>query len=1452
MEEDNGRLNFVPHIDNAPIRQESEGTKSTLRSIGTSAEESGRQMDDAMKRAAQNATASVRNMAESVKASQNQAQQAVTSAVTASEKQMDRLQQAFQRGFNIDETSITGIKQAIQTQISYIKEVEKEYANAQKAIKNVAPGNERGNMEKELAEQKRAIEEEKAALNGLKAKYDELSSNTMPSLRTQIMQTVNQLAIMRMEGKQNTDEYHKLEAELGRLATIQREVRNNMTSDSTGATQWTGIIQGVQGLMGAYSAASGVVGLFTQDQEKLMKVQTRMQSVMGILMGMQQVANTLHSTSTFRLRTLAKAQELYTLAVNKTKVALLSGSAAAKTFKLALASTGVGLLVVALGALVSAISKMKAKAKEAAKEAEELKKALDIKFAGIGEAAKATTEINAYTAALENANLSKIEEKKLIDELNSKYGNIIGQYKTKAEWLDALKGKTEDYIESLRLQAQAEAAVKQAMEAADKEEEAKKKVETVTSKNQPLIDKNKKDYDYFVSQGNNNLAANLAKQNKKLQKEIDDANEELDKAIRHRMESFAKLDGLKVKQIENSIKLGGTEGVSDELQKQLDEIDRLRQAGQKSINANEIALMQEGKAKKLAQIEAERADMLAAIEKERKDLEKKLKEAGQGGLTEKDRQTFEVRTTQINTIQDNKRVEVEKESEAEIARMYKTLSDVFITEEQRKVNAIKERYGEQRKELKKQKEGGSISEELYIDLSSNVDNAEAKEMADYWLQAYGNYDQKRQALDDEWRARLKDVPPEFAAEAERQMTEALSKLDLDQFKQTIDWSGVFGNLGEQSSPAIQFNLGQIQAYFDANKGNMGIDEIKELQQAITTMQSELDSRNPFAGLINSIKGISDAKEQAVAAIEEIKAANDELALAKEEQRIAQEEVDAYDTSDGDAETINAKIEAEMRLAEANRAVATATEKKNAAEKKGLTAANSLTAGYRKFSKSLSSTKNSITGVANNAKDLAAVFSDDVADGIGKAIDLFDTVMDSATDVIDSIASVGKSAGEAVTSTVAASSTAMQATSTAAATSISTVEKASVILTVISAALQVATAIASLFGNGDEQKEKEIESLQKRIDQLQWEMDNAAIIRVQGGEGAESVVDEIKQKYIESAEEIRAAYNAAMDSFNDELSSNAFVTSNKVAKMYAKAMDSFSAEKAKIVSKELVKDFSNIKYSADKVFGKEYWDQAGKNAQNYAEQMVLMEQQLEAEKSKKKTDKDKVKELEQQIAETKQKINDEFNNAVEEILGGSYEDIADTLGNAFFDAFEAGEDAAKAWADAVDGIIADVIKRMMIQMILQEQVANRMDNFKKKVYKDGKYQEDAVLDAALELGEGLKEDYANFSDMINKLPDDIKEYFTSSTREAAEKGIQSITQDTADEMNGRITAIQSHTYTINENTKLLVANTSQILVAVVQIQENTELIYRFLSGTESELRELKTTVNSMNVRGLKLL
>lgn len=1467
MEVDNDTLNFIPRIDNGPMRQDAEETKDILRGIGASAEEVGQSMAEALSRAIRSIYGETKRMGELVAEAKVNAQTYVTDVVDIADAQADQLKQAFQRGYHIDDASLAGIRQFIQTQQQYLEELERQYGETQAAIAKVAPGEAFSVLNDQLVEQKKAIDEETQSLLGMQVKYNELSASTLVDFNAKVSKTVGELAVMRIRGEQNTEQYKALEDQLGKLALAQLKVDAGKKSAGQEPTQWAGLIEGLQGLMSAYSAGSKVVGLFSKDQEKLMRVQAKMQSVMSVLMDLQKVANVLSADSAFRVKTLAKAQELYTLALNKTKVALLSGSVAARTFKIALASTGVGLFVMAIGGLVSAFAQMKERAKASAKEMEAFKKSLDIKYAGGGEVAKATAEMDAYRAVLTKTNLSQLEERKVIDELNAKYGGVIGKYQTKAEWLDALNTKTEDYINSLRLQAQAETAVKQAMEAADQEEEAKKKAEEVKSKNQPLIAKAETDYDYYLNQGNNGLAINISQQKRKLEKEIEEAEEELNEATRKRDEAFAEVERIQTELIARRTKAEDNHQpeTAAMLKQQLNDIEQIRLAGLRSISADEIALMQEGKAKKLAEIEAERADLLAALEKEKKDLDKQLKEAGQGSLSATDKANYATREAQINARQDAKVAGVEKENTEAIAKMYRDLGDVFATEEQKKVTAIKRRYDEQREQLLKQKEGGSISEALYIDLSANVDRAEAKETFDYWLSEYGSYDQKRKALDDEWQARLKDVPPAFAAEAQRQMTEALSKLDFEQFKKTIDWSGVSGDLGKQSSEAIKYNLSQIQAYLEGNKLNMGAEEIKEVQQTITALTGELESRNPFAGFVNAIQGISAAKSQAVDAINAIKEANDELNAAKEEQRLAEEELAMYENetdAEGETDIAEAKVEAQKRLSDAIQGVATAEKNKDKAVKRGVSASNAVTASYRKMSQQMNGVKGEVLGVANNVKALAAVFSDEVADGIGKAIDLFDALFSAATDVVDAVGNTSKHVTAAITDTVEASSTAMTTTSTTAVAGIKSMETASVILAVISAALQVATAIAKLIKTPDQVAQEHIESLQERIDQLQWEIDNADAVRLQDSQG-ESTAEMVRRKYEESFAEIKQAWNDTLKEVYNKKFFSGF-GDESVEKLQAKFDAAFDDKKIKILGNAVQQEVASMDYSAGKLFGDDYWNQRADNAAKYAEQIAAIElqKQEEQERKKSKRDKEKIKEYDQQQAELAQKMKEEYDGIVEDIIGGSYQDIAEQLSDAFIEAFRNGEDAAAAWSKEVDKIVADVIKKMFVQQMLTSQISAIIDKYKAKwMDQDGKISYDLVMGSMGDFSDELKgagEDFRKVWEELIQNEDFAKMFSPDAERSGAAKGIASISQDSADEMNGRMTAIQGHTYAINESTKQLVVQTASILSAVIDIRAIAEDMYelmggmgRAIGGVETNLRAVRMSVHVQQVRGVAI-
>lgn len=415
---------------------------------------------------------------------------------------------------------------------------------------------------------------------------------------------------------------------------------------------------------------------------------------------------------------------------------------------------------------------------------------------------------------------------------------------------------------------------------------------------------------------------------------------------------------------------------------------------------------------------------------------------------------------------------------------------------------------------------------------------------------------------------------------------------------------------------------------------------------------------------------------------------------------------------------------------------------------------------------------------------------------------------------------------------------MQGTATAAATAIRTVETASVILTVISAALQIAMQIVNLFNN-DEEKQKEIEALQDRIDQLQWELDNADAVRLQQNsfkamDMLRQVTAEVRLEMVRLQLSVGNTWGAFRAMYKSISSDNEML--QKSAKKVAEA-------------------YANISYTADKALGSAKYDDAKNQLQNIAQQQLLIQDQIRAEESKKKTDHGKIAEWEQQIQELGEQAVTIINEMVEDIIGGTSTEIANELADAFFEAFEAGEDAAEAWGEKVNEIVADVLKRMLVSKFLEEPLGEIFDKYKSKWFNNGQF---AGLDAVINSMQGFASDLnavgADFAAIWDSLPDSVKNMFTvtaDATREASQEGIATASQESVDELNGRATAIQGHTYSISENTKLLVANSAAILESVLNIEKHTEAISQRMETVEGMVGEVKGSVNEIVIKGIKI-
>lgn len=451
--------------------------------------------------------------------------------------------------------------------------------------------------------------------------------------------------------------------------------------------------------------------------------------------------------------------------------------------------------------------------------------------------------------------------------------------------------------------------------------------------------------------------------------------------------------------------------------------------------------------------------------------------------------------------------------------------------------------------------------------------------------------------------------------------------------------------------------------------------------------------------------------------------------------------------------------------------------------------------------------------------------------VGEIISAAGSIMTSSLQMINGIVQL-----------VNMSTTGIQGTATAAATAIETVEKASVILTIISAALQIAMQIVNLFNN-DDKKQKEIEGLQDRIDQLQWELDHQDILRLQ--QNSFNALVKVRQVMYDIRQEMIVQANA---------------TGNWMLRMVASSMKISSSQiLLKKGAEEIARAYANISYTADKALGAEKYNNANEQLQNIAKQQIMLQEQINAENSKKKTDNGAIQDWENKIQELGEQAVTIINEMVEDIMGGSSTEIAQQLSDAFFEAFQNGEDAAEAWGDKVNEIVADVLKRMLVSKFLEEPLGQIFDKYKSKWFKDGQFMGiDTVIQSMTEFSNDLNGLYPMFSEgfqeILNALPDSLKNYLvgaTDATREASEKGIATASQESVDRLEGRATAIQGHTYSISENTKLLVMNTGLILQSVLNIERNTDYLAERALSVDTNLKSVKDTVNDMSLKGVKL-
>lgn len=226
----------------------------------------------------------------------------------------------------------------------------------------------------------------------------------------------------------------------------------------------------------------------------------------------------------------------------------------------------------------------------------------------------------------------------------------------------------------------------------------------------------------------------------------------------------------------------------------------------------------------------------------------------------------------------------------------------------------------------------------------------------------------------------------------------------------------------------------------------------------------------------------------------------------------------------------------------------------------------------------------------------------------------------------------------------------------------------------------------------------------------------------------------------------------------------------------------------------------------------------------------------------------------------EKAEEAYQN-VKDYLTGIFGELGNTMSDALVDAFRNGTDAAEAFVKSVSSMLEKIGEQMifsaMFGQIIQQandQMLETMTNL--SLTEEQKFnQYIAILDTMTSGILGQQDNYNALMERYQKMAAakgvSLWQSDDESNRKASEKGIATASQDSVNELNGRMTAVQGHTFSISENTKILVTNTAAILRSVMGIERNTNDLPSRLSSMESDLSSVKRTVNDIALKGIKI-
>ena len=432
-----------------------------------------------------------------------------------------------------------------------------------------------------------------------------------------------------------------------------------------------------------------------------------------------------------------------------------------------------------------------------------LKEMTEIEKDGRAQMVRTRFELKSVIDEIKNFTGSKEQEKAKVEALNRKYGESFGYYKTLSEWYDAIIKKSEDYVQSLYLQAKVQNLVKKASEVDEKIAEAEAKDESEFDTWWGYGGK----VDRFFSSDQSYKQNNNGRWKKK--EEIDRLKTEYNGYILA-AENLTK-ERLKLEQ-ESGI--GG------------------------HIDPKQPGKNPEAEAKQRLATERRLAKDLAALQAENRKEEIDRMQAGTEKKLEQIKFDYKVREDEIN------RQEADWKRENKEAGL--STGDNGLTREQQDA-------------LEKARASNTASRKK---AEADVYREEAEAMRDY-LKEYGTFQQQKLAIAEEYAEKIRKAQSQGERlTLEKQRDAAVHKVDMEALTQKIDWGAAFGDLTGLLADQMKNLLGELKQYVKTDEfKKTGAADQQVVYDAIERIQSMLPGGNgtlDFARLQTQMHALGDA------------------------------------------------------------------------------------------------------------------------------------------------------------------------------------------------------------------------------------------------------------------------------------------------------------------------------------------------------------------------------------------------------------------------------------------------------------------------------------------------------------------------------------------------------------------------------------------------------------------